>query len=1308
MRTAVYVRMPRGPAPMSFDTDSFTLTVDNCASASITNNIKDFIEPPKASRTKILGISGVSAATLVGTVRWKIEDDAGQSHDIYLPNTYYAKTAPCKLLSPQHWSQVADDNSPEPNGTWCATYSDSVVLEWDQRKYRRTIPLSAKTNVGMLQTAPGFSQYCALTSTFEPLEPELSSPYSSAWGDGPQPPPTVTPEKSPHQPPSTPPPPLQLLRTASEGASHRVSSPGNLSARNSPRATPPVSPAFSATTTRVLPLTEQYTRQRAERKLREAGVMGKFNLNGPITTTTDIDDIPSFSKLAQEWKYWHLRLDHAPKGRLLWLIEIGWLPSRLKKLLKPPPCAGCLIFKAIRKPWRYKGEQRSIRKTTYAGECISVDQLDATTQGFIAQLKGWLTRKRYRYATIFVDHFSGANYLVPQVSLTSEETVRAKHTFETWAKSNNVQIRNYHAENGRFQDNLWRQDCEKQGQGLTFCGVNAHWQNGLAEKRIRDLVDMASVMLNYAQRKWPAAISTHLWPYALRAASDTNNSIPKIGEAKSPLEVFSSSNVRPNYRNHHHFGCPVYVLDGNLQAGKRAGKKWTDRARVGVNLGFSPQHAKSVALVLSLKTGLVSPQFHCQFDDTFETVKGLDASLLPVSQWQEKAYFVEAEEATQQMMNEEPTIPTLLQAADINLPSVPTSAPVPENPELTREQPQSPREHIIEETATAAPLPLPPVAEARTSRTGRTIRPPKHFADFVAHEALAIEHERSEANPLVAFKANSDPDTLYYHEAMKVPDAEQFRIAMQKEINDHDERGHWKMMRRDQLATGTRVLPAVWSMKRKRRIATGEIYRWKSRLTVDGSKQRYGVDYDETYSPVISWPAARFFLIVSLMQGWHARQLDFLLAYPQADVDRDMYIEIPRGIEVPGADRKDYCLKLIKNLYGQRQAGRVWYEYLKGHLLSLGFTQSSVDECVFYYKRTIFIVYVDDTILLGPDVKELDSVVKLLKTKFNVDSEGDGNLGDYLGIQLKKTGTGKTQTLELTQPQLIQSILEELGLTKKGATSRTTPALCSKTLGSDLHEPKFDNSFNYRRVIGKLLYLEKSTRPELAYAVHQCARFSLNPRRSHGEALKRIGRYLLGTADKGMLLQPFGASFDCYVEAWPAKASTIDCHVDASHAADWDKETAASDPSTAKSRMGWVISYGGCPLLWASKMQTEIALSTTEAEYIALSQSMREVLPLMELMKEAQLMKVPVKLVTPKVHCRVFEDNSGAIEIAKVPKMRPRTKHLNIKYHHFRSFVQDGSISVHHVGTEEQTADIFTKPLNQDLFQKHRKSLLGW
>ena len=125
-------------------------------------------------------------------------------------------------------------------------------------------------------------------------------------------------------------------------------------------------------------------------------------------------------------------------------------------------------------------------------------------------------------------------------------------------------------------------------------------------------------------------------------------------------------------------------------------------------------------------------------------------------------------------------------------------------------------------------------------------------------------------------------------------------------------------------------------------------------------------------------------------------------------------------------------------------------------------------------------------------------------------------------------------------------------------------------MGSDLGEPRFDNSFNYRRVIGKLLYLEKSTRPELAYAVHQCARFCNDPRKSHGEALKRIGRYLITTAEKGMIINPNGNSFECWV--------------DASHAADWKKENAMDDDATTKLRTGYILNYAGCPILWGSKM----------------------------------------------------------------------------------------------------------------------------
>ena len=226
-------------------------------------------------------------------------------------------------------------------------------------------------------------------------------------------------------------------------------------------------------------------------------------------------------------------------------------------------------------------------------------------------------------------------------------------------------------------------------------------------------------------------------------------------------------------------------------------------------------------------------------------------------------------------------------------------------------------------------------------------------------------------NNIIAFKSSSDPDTMYYHEGMKAPDREKFREAMQMEVDDHTKNGHLKIINQNELLTGVRVLPAVWSMRRKRKIATQQVYKWKASLTVDGSKQWCRVDYDQTYSPVVTWPATRFFFILSLINGLHTRQLDFLLAYTQPDLERDLYMELPKGINLPGHEKGQYVLQLVKTLYGQKQAGRVWHEHLKLRLKEMNFKQSSIDECVFYYKQRIFIVYVNDTILLGPDKKRI-------------------------------------------------------------------------------------------------------------------------------------------------------------------------------------------------------------------------------------------------------------------------------------------------------------------------------------------------
>jgi hypothetical protein len=486
------------------------------------------------------------------------------------------------------------------------------------------------------------------------------------------------------------------------------------------------------------------------------------------------------------------------------------------------------------------------------------------------------------------------------------------------------------------------------------------------------------------------------------------------------------------------------------------------------------------------------------------------------------------------------------------------------------------------------------------------------------------------------------------------------------------------------------VIPAVWSMKRKRRITIREVYKWKARLTIDGSKQQYGLHYDQTYSPVVTWATTCFFLIQSVLHGWHSRQLDFFLAYTQAPVERELYMEVPKGVTIAGGlHHSKYAIRLIKNIYGQKQAGCIWYQYLAKGLRELGFTQSSVDQCVFYRVTCVLLVYVDDTIILGPVKADIDQAIALVKTKFQLGEEGD--LCDYLGIKVTKFPDG---TITLTQPHLKDAILTNLNLQSAGTKGRKTPALSSVILYKDPKGPPFDASFHYRSIIGKLNFLEKSTHPELAYAVHQCAHFCSNPKRSHGEAIKHIGRYRLSTRDQGIILKP--------------KQDTFDCWVDASHAGEWKKETATDNIDTAKSRTGYVIMFAGCPLIWSSKLQTEIALSSTEAEYIALSTATREINHLIDFLREAKTKGIPVNVNNAAIHCKIFEDNSGAIEMAKVPKMRPRTKHLNIKYHHFCQHVQSGLLSIHAIKTEDRIADIFTKPLDEITFQTHRKQINGW
>ena len=206
-----------------------------------------------------------------------------------------------------------------------------------------------------------------------------------------------------------------------------------------------------------------------------------------------------------------------------------------------------------------------------------------------------------------------------QKTASAEETIEAKKAFESLAAQDNIIIRHYHADNGVFRANRWIDECNKNGQRCTFTPVGAHHDNGLAEKRIRDLQELTRAF--HVSVRWTTtAIRANLWPYALRMANQVINDTTSPSSGLSYSQVFTKSNININPKHFVPLGCPAYVLDSNLQLGKPF-HKWQERSTPKIYLGRSPYHSKNVALVLDLRTGLVSPQFHIKFDLMFDTVK---------------------------------------------------------------------------------------------------------------------------------------------------------------------------------------------------------------------------------------------------------------------------------------------------------------------------------------------------------------------------------------------------------------------------------------------------------------------------------------------------------------------------------------------------------------------------------------------------------------------------------------------------------------------------------------------------------------
>jgi hypothetical protein len=428
-----------------FDSDSIPIGVDNHASRCLANERHLFENLRPFCSGRVGGIEGGLEIKGQGTLVLDVNDDDGKPHRIKIPNSLHLPDLRMCLLSPQHWAQEARDNYPLLHGMRMENTASNCTLIWGQGAFHKTIPFDASTNTPIFFTSPKTSAYRAFAATFMALEAPffqrehvLQVPGSCNLVGPPLSEEEFVAEENINYLPSP----------AREGENWKEKNSGTQAAEGD-------SP--SAHVLRRSALTFDPSPPLKEAK--------EYSLSAPDNKV--------------ELMRWHYRLGHASLAKLHQLTQNGEIPKKLAAI-RPLRCAGCLFGAMTKVPWRGKEQksQHSVFVATKLGECISVNHLQSTEPGFYGQAKGRLTKTRYKNATVFVDHFSHLQYVYLMTSnLTSLETIDAKRAFERFAAKHGVKIAHYHCNNGRFADTAFVRLCKESGQKLTFCGVNAHFQN---------------------------------------------------------------------------------------------------------------------------------------------------------------------------------------------------------------------------------------------------------------------------------------------------------------------------------------------------------------------------------------------------------------------------------------------------------------------------------------------------------------------------------------------------------------------------------------------------------------------------------------------------------------------------------------------------------------------------------------------------------------------------------------------------------------------------------------------------------------
>ena len=913
------------------------------------------------------------------------------------------------------------------------------------------------------------------------------------------------------------------------------------------------------------------------------------------------------------------------------------------------PCPGCELGKQTRSSFQ-GSSKRSDRRLQIVHSDLAGPMQTRSIQGSL-------------YIATFIDDYSrhGVVYFLK----SKDQCAAAFKKYLAWAENqtSDRMLALHSDRGGEYLSSAIKSILDEKGIEHKLTMPHSPQQNGVAERWNRTLLDKVRALIH------SAGLSLGFWECAVDTAVHTYNRTPtRTVGWRTPHELWTDGHV-PDVSYFRVFGCKAYV---HTPEHKR--KKLDPRSIEMTLIGYEPG-SKGYRLWNSTTRSIVLSR-DVTFDERSYPHKEIRQCAVPPSQptVSDGPITIQFNMSDDTDGGPAPQVPTL-PVVPASLPTTPAQHATPEragtefHTPLSQpvapsppSRPRPPRVRRDPSVIAQSALPGPSFGPPRPP-SPRRLRPnPRPNPRYINPEnAKCVQRETHTRDggginniklltALVYAAVAEYRDPQSFKEAMRSESADEWRKACRYEIDALAKNGTWVLV---YLPPGRKAVKSKWVFRRKLDLSH------RARVVAKGFTQVFGIDYDETFSPVARFESLRLLLALAALEDWEIHQMDVKSAFLNGLLDEEIYMEQPEGFVDP--DHPDKVCLLKKAIYGLKQASRAWNLQFHGVLLELGFTRTRSDAGVYHREddggTTIIILYVDDITIISDSLKNINQVKSTLSKRYEMTDLGE--IDSYLGVNIKRDRSVKR--LEIDQSHYISEIINRFGLLDANPAPTPLPA------GADVHLTKYDGEASkadiklYQQMIGSLLYVQIGTRPDISFAVSRLAQYASNPSPHHIRLAKYVFCYLKGTSDLKLVYDG-------------ALGNGLYGYSDSSWGDNLDDRHSTS---------GYVFLLADAAISWCSRKQKTAAQSTTEAEYMELAEAGNQAAWYRMFLEELGYdVKDPIPL---------HEDNHGSVKLALNPVTGRKSKHIPIKYHVIRDYVENGQVELIKTPSDEILADGLTK-----------------